>query len=342
MDVNKLKLLISKNENAKLEFKEQWYHKSQKNEMVKDIISIANGNPQTIGDIGYLIIGIEDKTKIVKGVTLDKGIAELEQEVLQNINNYATPPITHITFDDTFNINGKKILVITIPTHNYLIYLSKDLQTLKRTERKNSAFYREGEKVSIASPDIVREFDKQYEIFNKLDKYEIKNDRDDIVEIDGLMYQNEILTRNYTYEEAENYAQRLRLGGYTDWRLPSVEELLLLATDIPINIDIEGGYRNIRTLYIDKRFAQNISKKYSAKFWTSDVQYKEYEKSSFFGLKKETISFSKACIVGFDSLKSSFDYSSYFSHANQTQKHYVICVREESELKKITFEKLLK
>ena len=148
MDVNKLKLLITKNENAKLEFKEQWYHQSQKNEMIKDIISIANGNPQTIGDVGYLIIGIEDKSKRVKGVDLHKTMAELEQEVLQNINNYATPPITDIIFDDTFNINGEKILVITIFAHNYLIYLSKDLQINKRTERKNSAFYREGDKIS--------------------------------------------------------------------------------------------------------------------------------------------------------------------------------------------------
>jgi len=87
--------------------------------MIKDIIALANGNPQTVREEAYLIIGVEDKTKNIKGVNLPKSIAELEQEVLQNINNYATPPITDISFDDSFNINGKKILVITIPTHNY-------------------------------------------------------------------------------------------------------------------------------------------------------------------------------------------------------------------------------
>jgi len=293
--------------------------------MIKDIIALANGNPQTVGENGYLIIGVEDKTKSIKGVDLSKSIAELEQEVLQNINNYATPPITDISFDDSFNINGKKILVITIPTHNYLIYISKDLQT-KRTERRNSAFYREGEMISIASPDIVREFDKQYQILDRLDEYEIKSDRDDIIEIDGLMYQNDILTINYTYNEAENYAQRLKLGGYKDWRLPTPEELLILATDTPIKI--YDKYGRSTTVYINEKFAKNIYNKYNAKFWTSDSKYIEYEKKSFFGLKKEAISYGTACIVSFNSPKSSFDYSSFFSHSNQNNENYVICVRE--------------
>jgi hypothetical protein len=322
MEVDKLKLLISQNENAKLEFKEQWYHKSQKNEMIKDIIALANGNPQTVGEEAYLIIGVEDKTKNIKGVNLLKSIAELEQEVLQNINNYATPPITDISFDDSFNINGKKILVITIPTHNYLVYLSKDLQTKRRTERRNSAFYREGEMISIASPDIVREFDKQYKILDRLDEYEIKSDRDDIVEIDGLMYQNDILTRDYTYEEAEDYAQRLRLGGYRDWRLPTPEELLILATDS----EIEISYKKV---YIRNEFAQNISNKSYAKFWTSDEEYVEYIDKSFFGFKKEFISYYTACTISFNSPKSSFISSSLFSHSNQNNKNYVICVREK-------------
>jgi len=339
MDKNKLKLLISQNENAKLEFKEQWYHKSQKNEMIKDIIALANGNPQTVGEEGYLIIGVEDKTKSIKGVNLSKSIVELEQEVLQNINNYATPPITDISFDDSFNINGKKILVITISTHNYLICLSKDLQT-KRTERRNSAFYREGEMISIASPDIVREFDKQYKILDRVDEYEIKSDRDDIVEIDGLMYQNDILTRDYIYEEAEDYAQRLRLGGYRDWRLPTPEELLILATDIPI--ETYGQYGIPKKIYINEKFAQNISNKYNAKFWTSNEKYVEFEHKSFFGFKKETISYYTACVVGFHSPKSSFDYSSFLSHPHQTDKNYVICVREKNYSKKITFEELSK
>jgi len=322
MDINKLKLLISQNENAKLEFKEQWYHKSQKDEMIKDIISLANGNPQTVGEVAYLIIGVEDKTKNIKEITLSKSIAELEQEVIQNINNYATPPITHISFDDTFNINGQKILIITIPSHNYLIYLSKDLQTKKRTERKNSAFYREGEMISIASPDIVREFDKQYEILSKLDKYEIKSNRDDIVEIDGLMYQNCILTLNYTFDEAVDYSRRLKLGGYNDWRLPTVEELLILATDIEIRSDY-------RKAYIREEFAKNILGVYSPSFWTSEEKEEEIELSSFFGLKKEIFLSFTARVVKYDSKKSKFNnLFQAFSYQGKHNKNYVICVRD--------------
>lgn len=325
MDIDKLKLLITKTENSKLEFKEQWYHKSQKNEMIKDIIALTNGNPQTVGEIGYLIIGVEDTTKKIKEVELSESVAKLEQTVLQNINNYAAPPLTDISFD-LFLVDEKKILVISIPPHNYLISLSKDLQTKNRTEKRGVTFYRERDKIAIASPDIIREFDKEYTLLNK---YEIKSNRNDIVEIDGLMYQNDILTRDYTYEEAKEYAKKLRLGGYIDWRLPTPEELLILATNTPI--EVSGIYLIPITLYINEKFAQNISNKYHAKFWTSDEKYIEYEHKTFFGLKKEMISYNSICVIGFDSPKSSFNYASSWSILDI--KNYVICVRDKKTRK---------
>jgi len=39
---------------------------------------------------------------------------------------------------------------------------------------------------------------------------------DEIIEIDGLMYQNQPFTKIYTWEEAKEYAKNLRLGGYAD------------------------------------------------------------------------------------------------------------------------------
>lgn len=320
MDIDKLKLLITKTENSKLEFKEQWYHKSQKNEMIKDIIALTNGNPQTVGEIGYLIIGVEDTTKKIKEVELLESVAKLEQTVLQNINNYATPPLTDISFD-LFIVNEKKILVVSIPSHNYLISLSKDLQTKNRTEKRGVTFYRERDIVAIASPDIIREFDKKYLL---LDKYEIKSDRDDIVEIDGLMYQNDILTLDYTYDEAINYSKKLRLGGYDDWRLPTVEELLILATDL----EIRSGYKKA---YIRGEFAKNILGKYSPNFWTSDDKEEEIKSSSFFGLKQEVILLSRARVINYNQKKSLFDnlLQSLVSYQNKNSRNYVICVRDK-------------
>ena len=46
-----------------------------------------------------------------------------------------------------------------------------------------------------------------------------------IVTIDGLMYQNQSFTKRYIWEEAKRYCKKLTLGGYSDWRLPTKNEL---------------------------------------------------------------------------------------------------------------------
>ena len=49
--------------------------------------------------------------------------------------------------------------------------------------------------------------------------------KNEIVVINGLMYQNQPFTERYSWDEAKEYAKKLRLGGYDDWRLPTITEL---------------------------------------------------------------------------------------------------------------------
>ena len=42
----------------------------------------------------------------------------------------------------------------------------------------------------------------------------------------GLMWQKETAPGTYTWEQAFTYAEELSLGGYTDWRLPNINELI--------------------------------------------------------------------------------------------------------------------
>jgi len=39
------------------------------------------------------------------------------------------------------------------------------------------------------------------------------------------MYQNQPFTKRFSWDEAVEYAKNLRLGGYDDWRLPTIIEL---------------------------------------------------------------------------------------------------------------------
>jgi len=103
-----------------------------------------------------------------------------------------------------------------------------------------------------------------------------------IVTIDGLMYQNQPFTEEYTWKEAKAYCSGLTLGGYSHWRLPTREELMKLANIELYHYDNWGGwekwfnknkhrrFKNSKGEYhfIDRRFIENMPK-YSY-FWTKE------------------------------------------------------------------------
>ena len=137
-----------------------------------------------------------------------------------------------------------------------------------------------------------------------------------IVNIDGLMYQNQPFTKGYTWEKAKGYCRGLTLGEYSDWRLPTRDELMKLGNIKLYNYDNydnwkkwfeQNKHRRFKNSkgefhFIDKRFIENMSK-YSW-FWTSET----YEKDS-----------SDAWGVSFDD-----GHDSWF---HKTINSYALCVR---------------
>ncbi len=49
------------------------------------------------------------------------------------------------------------------------------------------------------------------------------------IDMNELIYQNQPFTKQYSWQEAKEYAKNLKLGGFNDWRLPTREELRRLA-----------------------------------------------------------------------------------------------------------------
>ena len=49
--------------------------------------------------------------------------------------------------------------------------------------------------------------------------------REDTLIIEGIIYQNQLFTQTYTFEEAKEYAKKLDYNGLTTWRLPTINEL---------------------------------------------------------------------------------------------------------------------
>lgn len=73
MDKYKLKMLLESDEGPKLDFKQSLSLETdgEKKELVKDVIAIANSR----GGRGYIIFGVEDKTKRIVGIK-DENISE--------------------------------------------------------------------------------------------------------------------------------------------------------------------------------------------------------------------------------------------------------------------------
>lgn len=124
MDLRKIKNLLKKEESTKLDFKRKIdiYTDSGKKELAKDVCAIANSR----GGRGYIIIGVEDKTKEVVGVE-DENLSE--EYIQQVISSRCVPPIP-VAFE-WVKYGGKKLGIISIFAGTQKPYQIRD----------NGAFY---------------------------------------------------------------------------------------------------------------------------------------------------------------------------------------------------------
>ena len=169
MNNEMLEKIIARGEYEKLDFKQEWYKDNSYNrqEIVKDILGLTNGNPNNIGESGFLIIGAKenlDGSIIFFDVELSKGIVEFKRELLQNINNYAHPKIIKLEIHEITH-KEKRIIIIEIPQQSYLIELSKDLRP--PNYRQFDVIYRIGESTERASSEVIEQFKKELEKFNQ-------------------------------------------------------------------------------------------------------------------------------------------------------------------------------
>lgn len=107
MDIKKMETLIRRDEGTKLDFKQRIEIEldSGKKELAKDVCAIANSR----GGRGYIVIGVEDKTKRIVGM---EGRTYTEEQIQQIISSRCEPPIPIVY--ETVDYFGKVLSVITI------------------------------------------------------------------------------------------------------------------------------------------------------------------------------------------------------------------------------------
>ncbi|GAA0085554.1 putative DNA binding domain-containing protein [Clostridium sp. CTA-7] len=151
MDSKKLMSLIKKEEGVKLDFKLKLslQYESSKKELAKDVCAIANSR----GGRGYIIVGIEDKSKKVIGLN-DIDIIN-EEKVQQIITSRCEPPIPVSV--DTVEIYDKKICIITIYSGDQKPYQI----------RENGAFYiRRGSTTdTMRKQELIEAFEENLDFF---------------------------------------------------------------------------------------------------------------------------------------------------------------------------------
>jgi predicted HTH transcriptional regulator len=107
MDTKKISILLKREEGTKLDFKQRVdiLIESGKKELAKDICAIANSR----GGRGYLIIGVEDKTKRIIGIDT----SEFKEEQFQQIISSRCEPPIPISVDFVV-YQSKNLAIITI------------------------------------------------------------------------------------------------------------------------------------------------------------------------------------------------------------------------------------
>lgn len=125
MNKSKLMHLLNEEEGFKLDFKLKLALEvdSDKKEFVKDVIAIAN----TEGGRGYILYGVEDKTKRLVGI---KEISDNIEERIQQVIAYRSVPPVPVSFE-VVEIKQKQIGVLTI-------FKSRQVP---HQMRQNGAFY---------------------------------------------------------------------------------------------------------------------------------------------------------------------------------------------------------
>lgn len=191
MNVVKLQKLLREREpeDLKLDFKQKLHaiHHSDKkvqseqwNELIKDILALANGNVGTAGQPGYLIIGVADKLNQYGTRDLyDVGEVKITStHILNKVNSACSPPLPNL-YIKVIRLEGKRILVITIPPTPHLHETTKRLETPNKTiYQENTVFIRRKEGIGLASTAERQaiQIEKQNSIHQKPQKHKETED----------------------------------------------------------------------------------------------------------------------------------------------------------------------
>jgi hypothetical protein len=125
----------------------------KRDEFIKDILAMANGNSSIIRENKYIIIGAEDKKFTDDGF---RKLVDVDYKIPSNsriskwLDSACSTSVVGIE-NKEIRIFGKKVWVVCIPPTFQLHETSRELTTHKTTHSKHTVFIRQNEHVAVAS-----------------------------------------------------------------------------------------------------------------------------------------------------------------------------------------------
>ena len=153
-------------------------------------------------------------------------------------------------------------------------------------------------------------------------KNDLKTEDTNIVKIDRLMYANQHFVLKYTWKEAKEMVENFELEGYSDWRLPTIDELVKLGTNKAISKKVGYSFKDfyIREEFIESMPTPEYSYSNSLYFWSSETFRRD--NSSWLNVDIQFYAY----IINY--AKEISKYSKQYSYFNIDSKCYVIYVRD--------------
>ncbi|NTW03407.1 MAG: ATP-binding protein, partial [Oscillochloris sp.] len=161
MNPDQLRSLLSKPEGATLDFKRKFYllddpnqqvKEKQRGEFIKDVLALANGNAVTAGETAYLIIGADDHLKADGTRDLFDVVAAIpdQRTLLAYVNSACEPTLDTIVWEPVI-LDGKRLIVITIPPTPHLHETARQLKTKESIYTEHIVLYRENAQTKVAN-----------------------------------------------------------------------------------------------------------------------------------------------------------------------------------------------
>jgi hypothetical protein len=212
--------------------------------------------------------------------TLDENLELVQKSILSSDFEYIQKVKTALSSLKESEKASKLYEILSLKKEQLQLALKRKEEEEQERERIRNEIRKE----------IEKEEERKKQELQRLRYEEAKRQKiidENTVTIDGLMYQNQPFSqqdkenydnqveggRVWTWDGAKKYAKNLRLGGYDDWRLPTIDELKKLLTSSK-NKNSKG-----QEYYIRKGFVENLEG--SAEFW-SITENNNYSSSAWY------------------------------------------------------------